>query len=68
MRINDWKHKRLRLALVAMGLISGGYLLCQPFPSLAPLYTGFVMGVLSAAGIFTGADTMSKAKAKPDAE
>lgn len=59
---NDRGVRKFRIALIAMGLVFSGYVLCQPFPLLGPLYPGFCMATLGAAGIFSGTNILEKRK------
>lgn len=61
---NDRGVRKFRIAILAMGLVSLGYLACQPWQALAPLYPGFCMAVMTAAGIFSGTNILEK-RAKP---
>lgn len=57
-----WKSTKLHLSLIAMGIITAMYALAG-FPEHA--FDGFVMGILGAAGIYSGANTAEKFRAPP---
>jgi hypothetical protein len=57
-----WRSTKLHLALIAMGLIAGGYALTG---FNEHCFDGFVMGVLGGAAIYSGAATWEKFRAPP---
>jgi hypothetical protein len=52
--------RKFRIALVAMGLISSGFVSCHFSPALAVVYGEYCMAVLGAASVFTGANVLEK--------
>lgn len=66
MDLNRWNNKRLRVALVAMGLGTVGFFVCHWSPALADLYPGYCMFLLGAAAILTGGETVRKSDSPPE--
>ena len=52
-----WRSTKLHLALITMVLMSGAYALAG-FPN--ELFSAFTMGLIAAAGIYSGAATVEK--------
>ena len=67
---NDRGVRKFRIALLTMGLVVFGYVLCQPFPRLEPLYSEYCVALIAAAGVFSGSNVLEKYRSarKPDGE
>jgi hypothetical protein len=57
--------RKFRIALVAMGLVLVGFVLCAIWPALEDSYTAYTMAVLGAAGIFSGSNVLEKRAIPP---
>lgn len=57
---NGFKSRKMIMAYISIGLITLGFLAIGKWPALAVAYGEFIMGLLAATTIFTGANTAIK--------
>jgi hypothetical protein len=55
-----FRSRKLWLAIFCIGVISVGYGVAGVWATLAAVYGEFVMGVLAAAGIYSGSNVVAK--------
>lgn len=54
------KSRKLTMAYIAMTVVAVGFLLTGLYPALGATFGEFIMGVLAAAGIYAGSNTLTK--------